>query len=65
MPVYRLYWVGADDHFKLAQDVECASDEEVLARAERMLDGHAAMEVWETGRLVGRVGASPIPRREA
>ena len=55
MPVYRMYWVGADDHFKLVKSVECASDEEALATAETMMGEFAAMEVWETKRFVGRV----------
>jgi hypothetical protein len=65
MSFYRMYWVGSDDHFKMAQDIECASDDEVLARAETMMGRHAAMEVWETGRFVGRVGAPPHPHKEA
>ena len=61
MSVYRVYWVGADDHFKLAQDVECATDAEVLAKAEALIGQYAAMEVWDMRRFVGRVGASRRP----
>jgi len=57
MPVYRLYGVGADDHFKSVKAVECASDVEALATAKKMIGRLAAIEVWEAGKLVGRVMA--------
>jgi hypothetical protein len=61
MSVYRLYGVGADDHFKSVKVVECASDADALAVAEKMIGHFAAIEVWEAGKRVGRVSAGPAP----
>jgi hypothetical protein len=65
MPVYRLYWVGTDDHFKLGVSFECASDKEALEAAQEMIGEFAAefpaVEVWVTGRFVGRVGEPSPP----
>jgi hypothetical protein len=66
MPAYRLYWVGTDDHFKLiGVSFECASDREALEAAQEMIGEFAAeftaVEVWVTGRFVGRVGEPSPP----
>jgi hypothetical protein len=65
MPVYRLYWVGTDDHFKLGVSFECASDKEALEAAQEMMGEFAAefsaVEVWFARRFVGRVGEPPPP----
>jgi hypothetical protein len=67
MPVYRLYWVGTDDHFNLGVSFECASDKEALEAAQEMIGEFAAefaaVEVWVTGRFVGRVGSHRHLRR--
>jgi hypothetical protein len=51
----------ADFHFKLGVSFECASDEEALEAAQEMIGEFAAVEVWLTGRFVGRVGEPSPP----
>ena len=63
MQVYRIYPVGADDHFKSVKVVECDSDEEALAAAEKMIGRFPAMEVWKLDKFIGRVGTPTSPRR--
>jgi hypothetical protein len=64
MPAYRVYHIGEDGHFKQARTVTCASDQDALASAQTMIDQWYALEVWDAGRFVGRVGA-PAAAREA
>jgi hypothetical protein len=57
MALYRVYMIGPDDHIKEAENIECATDQEACAEAQRRLDRHPAAEVWEGRRLVARIRA--------
>jgi len=57
---YRIYIVGSDGRLQLGQAFEASDDVAAAARAE----GHAAKgqtaELWEGGRLVGRVSKQGV-----
>jgi hypothetical protein len=61
MADYRCYLVSGD-RFQAVQNLECASDAEVILKATALLHSkpqHQAVEIWQGSRLVSRV-----PRRE-
>jgi hypothetical protein len=43
--------IGPDDHFKSVKVVECDSDEEPLAAAEKMIGQFSQMEVWKLDKI--------------
>jgi hypothetical protein len=55
---YRFYFLGQDGKIKSAEDIECPTDTDALAEAERRLAAgtYPAIEVWERARRVGLVG---------
>ena len=53
--LYRIYYVGADNHFIRGDAIYCASDAEALAAAQHMPGNHTAVEVWQGARKVGTV----------
>lgn len=56
MTLYRIYWVEAGDrYYRLADSVECATDEDAKTKAGTLINGYAAIEVWESTRLVARI----------
>jgi hypothetical protein len=51
---YRLYQLGADGRILGAVNRSFADDDEALEHADRLLDSHPAIEIWQTDRLVAR-----------
>jgi hypothetical protein len=58
MPIYRFYWLNAENHFTLAENVRFAGDRLALVAAAAVKGNHAAIEVWQRTRFVGRVEPS-------
>jgi|SRR6516162_9408995 hypothetical protein len=58
MPIYRFYWLNAENHFTVAENGRFASDELALAAAAAVKGDHAAIEVWQGTRFVARVEES-------
>ena len=54
MAEYRAYTVGADDHFIGFQEIICRDDDEAVATAMRLVNGHD-VELWNGPRLVIRL----------
>jgi hypothetical protein len=57
MAEYRAYTVGIDDHFIGFQEMICLDDDEAVAKATRLVNGHD-IEVWNGPRLVIRLTRS-------
>jgi hypothetical protein len=51
---YRVYFIGRDGHFLRAIDIQVASDQDAIARALELREGHE-VEVWERTRFVRRL----------
>jgi hypothetical protein len=58
MPEYRFYLLGADDHIKGAENVECATDQDACLKARQMMRSHPSIEIWEGSRFVARIDAA-------
>lgn len=56
MKPYRLYLLNREDRIADALEGLFTDDQAALARAETARKGHYAVEVWNGGRLVGRLG---------
>jgi hypothetical protein len=54
VPDYRVYFIGRDGHFLRAIDIQVASDQDAIARALELREGHE-VEVWERTRFVRRL----------
>jgi hypothetical protein len=54
MPTYRAYLIDKEDRVESFKPVEADSDEEALAVAKQLVDGHD-IEVWLLDRMVGRL----------
>lgn len=52
---YRLYHLGRDGDILGKVDRSFRDDAEAFEHADRLLDVHPAIEIWQTDRLVGRV----------
>ncbi len=48
---YRAYVVGKDGHFQDFKVVEAENDEEAVAKAQKLVDGHD-LEVWYLDRKI-------------
>jgi len=53
---YRIYIVGAGGRLQLGQAFEAADDRAAIPRAEALAAKGQVAELWEGGRMVGRVG---------
>jgi hypothetical protein len=51
---YRLYHLGTDGRICGAINRSFADDAEAFELADRMLEAHPAIEIWQTDRMVGR-----------
>jgi hypothetical protein len=51
---YRLYHLSTDGRICGAINRSFADDAEAIEHADRMLEAHPAIEIWQTDRLVGR-----------
>ena len=60
MAEYRAYTVGTDDHFIGFREMICLDDDEAVAKATRLVNGHD-IEVWNGPRLVIRLTGAPCP----
>ena len=58
MKSYRIYIVGADGRLQLGQAFEAADDVAAVARALELAVSGQGAELWEGGRIVGRVSAT-------
>lgn len=56
MKSYRIYIVGPDRRLQLGEAFEAVDDAHAAARAEAYGGKGRVAELWEGGRLVGRVG---------
>jgi hypothetical protein len=67
MTTYRFYMLGDDGKIRLAEAIDCLTDDAALEAAERRLAtcGHPAIEVWDRGRRVGTVGSLKDPSNMA
>ena len=54
MPEYRAYKVGVDGHFIGYEPLFCANDDDAVAKACSLMDGHD-IELWSGPRLVVRL----------
>ena len=52
MPLYRIYWLGQDDHIDAADYIECETDSEAAAKGQELIGPHAAVELWLEKRYV-------------
>ena len=51
---YRLYHLGSDGRIHGAVSRSFADDAEAVEHADRLLESHPAIEIWQTDRLVSR-----------
>ena len=51
MPIFRLLTLGPNRKIEAATDIECADEEEAIAQATQLLDGHD-MELWQYGYFI-------------
>ena len=58
MAEYRAFPVGVDGHFIGFEALLCDSDEEAIAEAKRLVDGHD-VELWCGDRLVATITRGP------
>ena len=56
MPKYRIYFVGQDDHFHGAENIDCDTDDAAHGNALERIESFPAVEVWCDARPVGRIG---------
>jgi hypothetical protein len=59
---YRAFPVGIDGHFIGFEPLVCDSDDEAIAKARRLVDGHD-VELWCGERLVVRLTVKPRPNK--
>jgi hypothetical protein len=51
MAEYRIYTVGIDGHFIGFEPLVCDHDEQAIAKAKQLMDGHD-LQVWSGPRFV-------------
>jgi hypothetical protein len=56
MSEYRIYFVDEDDHFRGAETIQCATDDEAFAPGLDLIGLFPAVEVWCGTRSLGRIG---------
>jgi hypothetical protein len=54
MPMYRAYFIDENDRVESFKPVDADSDEEALAAARQLVNGHD-VEVWLLDRMVARL----------
>ena len=54
MAEYRAYTVGSDGHFVRYESLICDNDDDAVAKASSLMDGHD-IELWSGPRLVVRL----------
>jgi hypothetical protein len=57
MAEYRAYVVGEDGHFAGFEGFACRDDDEAVAKAKRLVDGHD-IELWSGERFIVRLQAN-------
>jgi hypothetical protein len=62
MSLYRLFWIGSDDHIQRADAVDCASDRDACAVAKERMGGFPAVEVWHLATRVARITLDTPPK---
>ena len=58
MPDYRIYRIDRENHIAGVREFPGVSDDDALAEAAEMVTTAYGIEVWDRGRLVGRL----VPR---
>jgi hypothetical protein len=58
MPDYRVYFVGPDGHFFNFKSLIYGRDDEALAEAKQLVDGHA-VELWSGERFITKLEHKP------
>jgi hypothetical protein len=58
MPHYRVYELDSADHIVNGYSVVCRSDAAAIAAACKITECAAAVEVWESARLVAHLSAA-------
>ena len=58
MPNYRVYFIGPDGHFINFKPLICAGDDEALAEAKELVDGHD-IELWSGPKFIIRLDRKP------
>jgi hypothetical protein len=61
MAEYRAYIVGSDGHFASCEGFTCNDDNEAVAKAKRLVDGHD-VEVWSGERFIVRITPEDVGR---
>ena len=56
MKAYRVYVVGADGRLQIGHAFGAPDDRTAVAKAQALAAKGQTLELWENGRLVGRVG---------
>ena len=59
MPIYQVYFLDADDQVRHTHDLDCETDDDVIARVQRMDWSGFGVEIWQAERLVRRF--EPLP----
>ena len=59
MADYRIYLINDKDRILSGDWIECSSDEEAIAEAEKQAGRRQTIEVWCGDRKVARLGAEP------
>jgi hypothetical protein len=60
---YRAYLIGIDGRIIGYEPIICTDDAEAFAKAQRLVDGVHAVEVWSGPRLVTRFQQTQVERR--
>ena len=64
MAEYRAFPVGIDGHFIGFEPLVCDSDDEAIAKAKPMVEGHD-IELWCGARLVTRLKSEKVGPRQS
>jgi hypothetical protein len=58
MAAYQAFAIGSDGRFVLYEPLICDNDNDAIAKARRLVDGHD-IELWNGARLVIRLSYKP------
>jgi len=58
MTEYRAYTLGPDGHLISFEPLVCRGDDEAIAKAQQLVDGHD-VELWNGPRFVIRLSRTP------
>ena len=61
MSYYRIYMLNNEDHIIDVVPADCETDDQAMAKGAELFRIHRAIEVWNLGRIVGRLMPSEQP----